>query len=163
MARGRGDEEEWKGVVSDKDEDGSDDEDESENEDPDPAALQSALSKLGIPLNSIPPNVPGSSLASSWDADSIVPDEEVEGADDQVSWESGSIDIQGNVLRASSSASSVPFVKRAKAKPSLRDQIPFVLSFRLYLWRFGRFRYRRRGCGTGENSELGKCERVCLF
>ncbi|CAE7203055.1 unnamed protein product [Rhizoctonia solani] len=96
----RGEEEEWRGIGSDHDEDS--------DGAPDSAALESALSKLGIPLDSISNNLPAESDSSS-EADSVVLDdgEESEG-DDGASWESGSIDSGGNVRRAASISSSGP-------------------------------------------------------
>ncbi|KAG9077155.1 Vacuolar ATP synthase subunit B, partial [Ceratobasidium sp. 370] len=107
--------EEWKGVASDED----DDSDDSETSQPDPSALQSALSKLGIKLSSSQPV--SSSSSSSGDGDSVVlEDDDEENLDDQASWESGSVDSEGNIRRApsissASSNSSSPPAKRSKA------------------------------------------------
>ncbi|KAG9097613.1 Vacuolar ATP synthase subunit B [Ceratobasidium sp. UAMH 11750] len=109
---------EWKGVASD----GDDSSDDSETSRPDPSALQSALSKLGIELDGSQPASPPSS--SSEDGDSVVlegdDDDDAENLDDQASWESGSVDSEGNIRRAvsissASSSSSSPPAKRVRA------------------------------------------------
>ncbi|KAG8693293.1 hypothetical protein FRC11_003002, partial [Ceratobasidium sp. 423] len=103
------DEEEWRGILSDH---------EDENEAPDSTALESALSKLGIPLDSVSHDLPAESESTS-ETDSVVLDdgEDSEDADDGASWESGSVDSEGNVRRAasvSSSGSSPPPKKQSK-------------------------------------------------
>ncbi|KAJ1303552.1 hypothetical protein OPQ81_011736 [Rhizoctonia solani] len=103
-------EEEWKGVLSDQEED----EDDAAGS----TALESALSKLGIPLDSISNGQPPESDSSS-ETDSLVLDneDESEEVDDGASWESGSVDSEGNVRRAasiSSSGSSSPPKKQPK-------------------------------------------------
>ncbi|CAE6479460.1 unnamed protein product [Rhizoctonia solani] len=100
-------EQEWKGIHSDHD---------SDEETPD-SALQSALSKLGIPLDSIS-NAPPVESDSSSETDSVVLDDGEESeVDDGASWESGSVDSEGNIRRAatvSSSNSSPPPKKQPK-------------------------------------------------
>ncbi|KAG8792983.1 hypothetical protein FRC12_004258 [Ceratobasidium sp. 428] len=109
-------EEEGKGVPSIKD-----DLDNSKTSQPDPSALQSALSKLGIELESSLPAPPSpSSSTSSGDEDSIVlRDDDEENLDDQASWESGSVDSEGNIRQAASvssasTSSAAPPAKRSK-------------------------------------------------
>ncbi|CAE6487029.1 unnamed protein product [Rhizoctonia solani] len=102
-------EEEWKGILSN---------DGDEDEVPDSAALESALSKLGIPPDSVSHDLPPESDSYS-ETDSVVLDsgEDSEDADDGASWESGSVDSEGNVRRAasvSSSSSSSPPKKQSK-------------------------------------------------
>ncbi|KAH7322098.1 Bud-site selection protein [Rhizoctonia solani] len=105
-------EKEWKGVLSDRDEG------EDWDEAPDSAALESALSKLGIPFDSVSHDLPPESDSDS-ETDSVVldEDEDEEDVDDGASWESGSVDSEGNVRRAvsiSSSGSSLPPKKQPK-------------------------------------------------
>ncbi|KAG8779278.1 hypothetical protein FRC12_024481 [Ceratobasidium sp. 428] len=109
-------EEEGKDVPS-----GEDDSDDSGTSQPDPSALQSALSKLGIELKiSLPAPPPPSSSTSSRDEDSIVlQDDDEENLDDHASWESGSVDSEGNIRQAvsvssASTSSAVPPAKRSK-------------------------------------------------
>ncbi|KAG8687474.1 hypothetical protein FRC09_013469 [Ceratobasidium sp. 395] len=111
-------EEEGKGVPS-----GEDDSDDSGTSQPDPSALQSALSKLGIELESslpAPPSPSPSSSTSSGDEDTIVlQDDDEENLDDQASWESGSVDSEGNIRRtasvsSASTSSAAPPAKRSK-------------------------------------------------
>lgn len=106
---------------SDPEQDVGDSGDE-EDAQPDPVVLQSALSKLGIPPDRPPPETPSSSSSDnssvSFDDEGNVTDE----IDDQASWESGSVDSQGNVRRGStpsiaSSTLASPPAKRSKKQP----------------------------------------------
>ncbi|KAG9121250.1 hypothetical protein FRC07_002877 [Ceratobasidium sp. 392] len=110
-----GEEKEWKDVASN-----TDDSSDSKTSQPDPSALQSALSKLGIELDTSRP-APSSSSSSSDGEDSVVleNDDDGESFDDQASWESGSVDSEGNIRQASSVSSgssrpSSPPAKRSK-------------------------------------------------
>ncbi|CCO34828.1 BUD22 family protein C4F10,06 [Rhizoctonia solani AG-1 IB] len=111
---GEEDEVEWKGIGANQD----DDDDEDEGDIPDSAALESALKKLGIPLDSVPHDTQSDSPS---EIDSVVLDdgEESEDVDDGASWESGSVDSEGNIRHAvspsgSSTGSSPPPKKQTK-------------------------------------------------
>jgi hypothetical protein len=108
------DEVEWKGIGANQD----DDDDEDEDDIPDSAALESALKKLGIPLDSVAHDTQSDSPS---EIDSVVLDdgEESEDVDDGASWESGSVDSEGNIRHAvspsaSSTSSSPPPKKQTK-------------------------------------------------
>ncbi|KAF8755072.1 ATP synthase alpha/beta family [Rhizoctonia solani] len=106
------DEAEWEGIRDENEGENEEDESDTSNS----AVLESALSKLRIPLDSVPQ---GHYSDSSSETDSIVLDEGEEEADDGASWESGSVDSDGNVRRdvspsASSTSSNSPPKKQTK-------------------------------------------------
>ncbi|QRW20414.1 Bud22 family protein [Rhizoctonia solani] len=106
------DEVEWEGIRDENEGENEEDESDTSNS----AVLESALSKLRIPLDSVPQ---GHYSDSSSETDSIVLDEGEEEADDGASWESGSVDSDGNVRRdvspsASSTSSNSPPKKQTK-------------------------------------------------
>ncbi|EUC54528.1 BUD22 protein [Rhizoctonia solani AG-3 Rhs1AP] len=114
-----GEEDEWKGVISDH----------SNGETSDSAALQSALSKLGIPLDSISNDPPVQSDSSSEMNSIVLDDGEESEEDDGASWESGSVDSEGNVRRAISvsSSSSIPPPKK-QSKTTTKTESRFLPS-----------------------------------